>query len=85
MPKAWQMSEARSLANQGKAIVWIDGGLHATEVVGADQLIETAWQLSSRKDAETIKVLNDAIILITHANPDGQELVSNWYIWDDKL
>ncbi|MBC7722773.1 MAG: peptidase [Pedobacter sp.] len=76
--------QARSLANQGKAIVWIDGGLHATEVVGAHQLIETAWQLSSRKDAETVKILNDAIILMTHANPDGQELVSNWYMRDDK-
>ena len=38
-------TEAKALAAQGKAIVWIDGGLHATEVVGAHQLIELA-QLS---------------------------------------
>jgi hypothetical protein len=72
--------EAHALAKEGKAIVWIDGGLHATEVVGTHQLIETAWQLVSRTDAETIHILDNAIILLVHANPDGQELVSNWYM-----
>src|SRR4051812_37874025 len=28
-------AQAQALANEGKAVVWIDGGLHATEVVGA--------------------------------------------------
>src|ERR1043166_1252831 len=28
--------EARTLAHEGKAVVWIDGALHATEVLGAD-------------------------------------------------
>ena len=27
--------QARTLAAEGRAIVWIDGGLHATETVGA--------------------------------------------------
>lgn len=76
--------QAHALANEGKAVVWIDGGLHATEVVGAHQLIETAWQLSSRTDAETVNLLNNVIVLMTHANPDGQELVSNWYMRDSK-
>ena len=76
--------QAHALANEGKAVVWIDGGLHATEVVGAHQLIETAWQLSSRTDAETVKILDNAIVLLTHANPDGQELVSNWYMREPK-
>ena len=46
-------ADARKLAAEGKAVVWIDGGLHATEVVGAHQLIEIAYQLCSRKDDET--------------------------------
>ncbi len=73
-------SEARALAREGKAIIWIDGGLHATEVLGAQQLIETFWQLSSMSDAETLRFLNDCIILMAHANPDGMELVSDWYM-----
>ena len=72
--------EAKILANEGKAVVWIDGGLHATETLGIHQLIETAWQLISRKDAETLRILDNTIILMTHANPDGHELVSNWYM-----
>lgn len=73
-------AEARQLAREGKAIVWIDGGLHATETVGSHQLIETAYQFASRNDEETQRLLNDAIILFVHANPDGQELVANWYM-----
>jgi hypothetical protein len=72
--------QARALAADGKAVVWIDGGLHATETVGAHQLIEIMYQLTSRTDPETMRILDNVIILATHANPDGQELVSNWYM-----
>lgn len=72
--------EAQRLAGEGKAVVWIDGGLHATEVLGAHQLIETSYQMVSRDDPETQRFLNDVIILFVHANPDGMDLVSNWYM-----
>ncbi len=77
-------SEARVLAEKGKAIVWIDGGLHSTETLGIHQLIETLWNLVSRKDAETMRILDNTIILMTHANPDGHELVSDWYMREEK-
>src|SRR5205085_158749 len=64
------------------SIVWIDGGLHATEVLGAAQLIETIYQFASKTDPETMRILDDCIILAAHANPDGMELVSNWYMKD---
>ena len=54
---------ARAGAAKAKAVVWIDGGLHATEVLGAQQLIETIYQLVSRNDPETLRILNDDIIL----------------------
>jgi hypothetical protein len=72
--------QARALAAEGKSVIWIDGGLHATETVGAAQLIEIAYQLTSRKDPETMRILDNTIILLAHANPDGQELVSSWYM-----
>ncbi len=72
--------QARALAEEGKAIVWIDGGLHSTETVGTMQLIETVWQLTSRNDPETRRILDNVVVLLVHANPDGQELVSNWYM-----
>jgi hypothetical protein len=77
---------ARDLAARGKAVIWIDGGLHATEVLGATQLMEVVWQFVSRDDPETMRILEDVIILAVHANPDGMELVSNWYMRaDDSL
>ena len=73
-------AEARRLSEEGKAVVWIDGGLHATEVLGAQQLMETLWQFVSKDDPETLRILDDVIILFVHANPDGMELVSDWYM-----
>jgi Zinc carboxypeptidase len=73
-------AQARDLAKEGKAVVWIDGGLHATEVVGAHQLMETVYQLVSRTDEETNRILRDVIILAVHANPDGMQMVSKCYM-----
>ncbi|HJQ22233.1 MAG TPA: M14 family metallopeptidase [Gemmatimonadaceae bacterium] len=73
-------AQARALATEGRAVVWIDGGLHATEVLGAHQLIETSYELASRDDDETRRILRDDIILLVHANPDGMQLVSSWYM-----
>jgi hypothetical protein len=73
-------SEARTLALQGKAVVWIDGGLHATETLGAQQLAEMVYQMVSRSDDETMRFLDECIILFVHANPDGNDLVANWYM-----
>jgi hypothetical protein len=72
--------QAHALAREGKAVVWIDGGLHATETVGSQQEMEMVYQMVSRTDPETMRVLNDDILLCVLANPDGQELVANWYM-----
>jgi hypothetical protein len=73
-------ADARTLAKQGKAVVWIDGGLHATETLGAQQLTEMLYQLASASDEETLRFLDECIILLVHANPDGNELVADWYM-----
>ena len=75
--------EARELAAEGKAVVWIDGGLHANEVLSIEQLVELVWQMASRDDAETTRFLDDVILLAVHANPDGHALVANWYMRND--
>ncbi len=75
-----QPAAAKALAQEGKSVVWIDGGLHSTEVVGMHQLIQTAYLLASSQDQETQKILDECIVLLVHANPDGQDLVTNWYM-----
>ena len=71
--------QARALAKEGKAVIWIDGGLHATEVLGAHQLLEHVYQMASWNDEETLRLLDDVVQLVVQANPDGMELVSSWY------
>ncbi|HET7632803.1 MAG TPA: M14 metallopeptidase family protein [Gemmatimonadaceae bacterium] len=73
-------AQAHQLASEGKAVVWIDGGLHATEVLGANQLIQTEYDMLSRNDPETMRILKNVIILFTNLNPDGMQLVANWYM-----
>lgn len=72
--------QAHALAREGKAVVWIDGGLHATETVGSQQLMELVYEMVSRTDPETMRFLNDVVLLCVPANPDGLELVANWYM-----
>ena len=72
--------QAKALAAEGKAVVWIDGGLHANEVLGAQQPIETAYRMVSGEDEETRRILKDVVILFVHANPDGHDLVAEWYL-----
>jgi hypothetical protein len=74
--------QAHALARDGKAVVWIDGGLHATETAGSQQLLEMVYQMLTRNDAETMRLLSEDIMLCVAANPDGQELVANWYMRD---
>lgn len=72
--------QAHALAAEGKTVVWIDGGLHATECVNSQALFTEAYDFLSRSDPETLRILNDDILLLVPANPDGMELVSDWYM-----
>lgn len=73
-------AQARALAAEGKAIVWIDAGMHATETVTSQGQIQVLHRMLTQTDAETMRMLDEAIILFGHDNPDGMELVSNWYM-----
>ncbi len=78
-------AEARALSEEGKSVIWIDGGLHASEVECAQALTEMVYQMVSRTDPETMRFLNDSIILFVQDNPDGQELVADWYMRNSDL
>lgn len=72
--------QARALAKEGKAMVWMDAGLHATEVVNAQAHIQIIHEMVTQNDPETLRLLNDDIMLFVFANPDGLELVADWYM-----
>jgi len=72
-------NEARRLAETGKAVVWIDGGLHATEVAPAQHLIQLAYDLVTGDDPQTRFIRENVIAILVYANPDGMTMVSDWY------
>jgi len=72
--------EADQLASEGRAVVWIDGGLHATEVLGSQQIIELVYQMAAMNDKETLRILDNVILLASCTNPDGMDLVADWYM-----
>jgi hypothetical protein len=73
--------EARQLARDGKAIVHLDGGLHATEVASAQHTIQLAYSLVSGDADPAVRRILDHVILVLwfSMNPDGQDAVVNWY------
>lgn len=73
-------SEARNLAKSGKAIVWIDGGMHATETAHAQMTSELAYRLVAEESDEMNKIRKNVVILMCPViNPDGLNIVADWY------
>jgi hypothetical protein len=73
-------AQAHAMAKEGKAVIWIDGGLHSTETVNWTTLGEQIYQMASLNDDETLRFLDDNILLMPVPNPDGVEFVGNWYM-----
>lgn len=80
-PEGLTDDEARQLAIEGKSIVHIDGGLHATEVAHAQHTIQLGYDLVTGDDDPEIAAILDNVILMLwfSINPDGQNMVANWY------
>ncbi|MBI4905536.1 MAG: hypothetical protein HY820_18025 [Acidobacteria bacterium] len=72
--------EARNLATQGKAIVWIDSGLHASEVAPAQHSSHLAYRMVTAEDEETRRIRQNVILMqIPVINPDGLDWIAQWY------
>ena len=72
--------EIEKLASEGRAVVSQSFGLHATEVGGAQTAPELTFDLLSRDDEETLRILDNTILLLFPCfNPDGQIMVADWY------
>ena len=79
-PEGLGDDEARALAREGKPIVDISGGLHASEVAGAQHIMQLAYDLLTGDDPETAAILDNVIVLLWPSlNPDGQNIVVEWY------
>jgi hypothetical protein len=71
---------AQDLIKQGKSIVLITCGVHSNEVGSYLSSMLIAEKLANAADAETRKILDETIILLVPSlNPDGVDIIKNWY------
>src|SRR5688572_15793211 len=69
----------RLFAN-GKVVVAISCSIHSTEIVASQMSMQLAFELATAQDAETREILQQTIlILIPSSNPDGIDIVADWY------
>src|SRR5437870_4594881 len=72
--------KAQALIARGKTIVAITCGIHSTEVGSYLSSMLIAHRLASSNDAEIQEILrNTIILLVPSTNPDGVDIVNNWY------
>ncbi len=72
--------KARRLVARGKTIVLITCGIHSSEVGSTLSSMLIAHQLASSKEPEVREILRNTIILLVPSlNPDGVDIVKNWY------
>jgi len=73
--------EARQLAREGKAILLITCNIHSTEIAASQMAMELAYDLISGQAFFDLKqAMNNVIVLLCPSiNPDGQQMVVDWY------
>jgi hypothetical protein len=73
-------AEANRIVKDGKSIVWIDSGLHATEVAPVQHSPLLAFRMLT-DNSEEIQRIRESVILmqVPVINPDGLDMVAKWY------
>src|SRR2546429_58479 len=73
-------AERDQLVRDGKTVVVISCSIHSTEIVASQMEMQLAYNLASANDPDTLSILHQTIlILIPSPNPDGVDIVANWY------
>ncbi|MGC9009168.1 MAG: M14 family zinc carboxypeptidase [Sulfolobales archaeon] len=72
--------EAERLVKEGRVVVAITNSIHATEVGGTQSSVELAYRLTSSNDPDILRILDNVIVILFPSfNPDGLDLVKEWY------
>ncbi len=79
-PRKISEEEADKIIDAGKAIVMINCSIHATEIGACQMSMELAYDLASKNDKWTEEILDNVILLLVPMhNPDGTQMVMDWY------
>lgn len=72
---------ARRLTHDGKIVVLLTMNIHSSEIAASQESLELAYQLATADDDKTRSILNNVILLMVPSlNPDGQDMITKWYL-----
>lgn len=73
-------TEADALVRDGKIIIGISCSIHSTEIAASQMSMQFAYDLVTERFPDAREILDNVIIvLFPSANPDGIQLVTEWY------
>jgi len=72
--------DAETLIPASKAVVLITCSIHSSETASTFMAMKLLHELASRDDPDTREILDKTIVLLVpSANPDGVDIVADWY------
>ncbi|NLP18843.1 MAG: peptidase M14, partial [Firmicutes bacterium] len=79
-PRGLSAEELEKLKSEAKTVFFVNTAGHSTEVGGVHALTNVLYRLGTSDDAEVAEILENTIVLIVPTlNPDGHDMVANWY------
>ena len=79
-PRKISDDEAKRMIAEGKAVVMVNCSIHASEIGASQMSLELAFDLATKNDSTTREILDNVILLLTPMhNPDGIQMVVDWY------
>ena len=79
-PRGLDPAEAEKLIHEGKAVVLLTCTVHSTEVASTQTSLEYVYKLLTEDTPEHRQILDNVILLLVPSlNPDGQDMVVQWY------
>ena len=77
-PRLLSSADERTLVATQPAVVLISCNIHATEIASSQMAMELAWRLITN---DTLKraLENTVVLLVPSMNPDGTQMVAEWY------
>lgn len=79
-PRKMPKDSLENFVQRGRAIVMLSCSIHSTEIAASQMSLELAHHLTSKNDTATLEILNNVVtLLVPSPNPDGIQLVVDWY------